>query len=130
MLPASGEMALRRRRRRSRRQTRSRLEHASRVPRDDPRRRPFRGTVMSASAAARPRVTLRVGGDMSADARATVMRLLLDRGCDVSTRTDEGIAGEPEVPPDAFAASLLDRQPPIASAPWKPWFPVIDYTRC
>jgi NAD-dependent dihydropyrimidine dehydrogenase PreA subunit len=85
---------------------------------------------MSASDAVRSHVTLRVDGEMSAENRATLMRLLLDRGCEVSARRNQGITGEPAIPPEALAASLIDRRPAVTSAPWKPWFPVIDYTRC
>jgi NAD-dependent dihydropyrimidine dehydrogenase PreA subunit len=67
---------------------------------------------------------------MSADNRATLMQLLLDRGWEVSARRDEGITGEPAIPPEALAASLIDSRSAVTSAPWKPWFPVIDYTRC
>jgi NAD-dependent dihydropyrimidine dehydrogenase PreA subunit len=86
---------------------------------------------MSATPAVRSHVTLRVGGVMSAASRAALARLLLDKGLEVSNRADDSVpdrSGDPE----ALAASI---EHDIATAPaaphaWKPWFPVIDYSRC
>ena len=89
---------------------------------------------MNAAAAPRPHVTLRTRGEMSSADRATLMRLLLERGLDVSCRTDQGIAGDSGQPsdPGTMAATIENesRSSPAAGATWKPWFPVIDYSRC
>jgi NAD-dependent dihydropyrimidine dehydrogenase PreA subunit len=97
-------------------------------------------------------------GGLSALERATLARLLLERGLEVSCRHEqpsiaadapsEGahvvVAASAEaadrhrVPVDGSHAditSLADSiertcdRPPTAT-PWKPWFPVIDYSRC
>jgi NAD-dependent dihydropyrimidine dehydrogenase PreA subunit len=71
---------------------------------------------------------------MSPADRATVMRLLLERGIEVSCRQNEGTACEAGDP--ASVAGTIERavEAPAASesagTPWKPWFPVIDYSRC
>jgi NAD-dependent dihydropyrimidine dehydrogenase PreA subunit len=77
---------------------------------------------MSPVPAARTRVALRIGGEMSPADRAALTRTLLERGLEVATRKDEGVT----------AASALDAAAPIpdAGTAWKPWFPVIDYSRC
>jgi NAD-dependent dihydropyrimidine dehydrogenase PreA subunit len=85
---------------------------------------------MTLSGAARSHVTLRVDGEMSAADRATLTRVLLDRGLEVSSRKGEGITGEPSIRPEALASTIESQVQAIASAPWKPWFPVIDYSRC
>ena len=85
---------------------------------------------MSLSGAGRSQVTLRVDGEMSAADRATVTRLLLDRGLEVSSRKGEGIAGEPSIQPEGLVSTIEGQVHAAASAPWKPWFPVIDYSRC
>jgi Pyruvate/2-oxoacid:ferredoxin oxidoreductase delta subunit len=74
----------------------------------------------------RSHVTLRIGGEMSAPDRATLTRMLLDRGLEVSTRLDEGISESAS--PEALAESM-GREFRTSSS-WKPWFPVIDYSRC
>jgi Pyruvate/2-oxoacid:ferredoxin oxidoreductase delta subunit len=64
-----------------------------------------------------------VSGGMSAADRAALTRTLLERGLEVSYRHTEG------VDPATLAATIeLGSQPPTAA--WKPWFPVIDYSRC
>jgi NAD-dependent dihydropyrimidine dehydrogenase PreA subunit len=85
---------------------------------------------MSLSRAGRSQITLRVDGEMSAADRATVTRLLLDRGFEVSSRNGAGIAGEHSIPPDTLVTTIEGQVPAAAAAPWKPWFPVIDYSRC
>ena len=87
---------------------------------------------MSHAIAARSNVTLHVDGAMSPSDRATLTRLLLEKGLEVSCRRDRGVdaAGAPD--PETLAASLAqeaEASRPVA-APWKPWFPVIDYSRC
>jgi NAD-dependent dihydropyrimidine dehydrogenase PreA subunit len=85
---------------------------------------------MTVSRAGRSQVTLRVDGDMSAADRATVTRVLLDRGLEVSSRKGHGISGEGSIQPEAFASTIESQVNAVASASWKPWFPVIDYSRC
>jgi len=85
---------------------------------------------MSLSAAGRSQITLRVDGEMSSADRATVTRLLLERGLEVSSRRGEGIAGESSIQPDAVVSAIESQVHAAAAAPWKPWFPVIDYSRC
>jgi Pyruvate/2-oxoacid:ferredoxin oxidoreductase delta subunit len=103
------------------------------------------------------------GGRMSAADRATLTRLLLERGLEVSYR---GNAASPAVANASAAATVVvgsfggavpsDPEPSVrmldadgvdpatlaaaiaggldasttAKAAWKPWFPVIDYSRC
>ena len=43
---------------------------------------------------------------MSAADRATVTRVLLDRGLEVSSRRGQGIAGERSMQPEAFASTI------------------------
>jgi Pyruvate/2-oxoacid:ferredoxin oxidoreductase delta subunit len=74
----------------------------------------------------RSHVTLRIGGEMTGSDRASLTRLLLDRGLEVSARHDEGIAGP--ATPEAFAEAMARESE--RSSSWKPWFPVIDYSRC
>ena len=70
----------------------------------------------------RSQVILRAGeGGMSPAERASLARLLLERGLEVACRRDEGIADASAVDAGAGASSTV---------PWKPWFPVIDYSRC
>jgi NAD-dependent dihydropyrimidine dehydrogenase PreA subunit len=73
----------------------------------------------------RSQVVLRAGpGSMlTASDRAALTRTLLERGLEVSCRHQEGIDGD-----DARGA-VESAAPPSAVA-WKPWFPVIDYSRC
>jgi Pyruvate/2-oxoacid:ferredoxin oxidoreductase delta subunit len=91
---------------------------------------------MSLSPPRRSHVVLR-GGPSAATTgaeRAVLARLLLEKGLEVSCRHDAGIDadGGQRVDPVAFAATIADRaQQAAAPAPaWKPWFPVIDYSRC
>ena len=123
---------------------------------------------MSAANARRSRVEIRggAGSEMSPADRATLTRLLLERGLEVSYR--QAMAAPPEhdlsvgttvvvgnfggvVPPQpasgvrvmdtwgvdpATLAATIERGPDApspsggAAAAWKPWFPVIDYSRC
>jgi NAD-dependent dihydropyrimidine dehydrogenase PreA subunit len=65
-------------------------------------------------------VVLRGGeAGMSAADRAALAQSLLERGLEVACRRDEGIT--------AFDLSTVPSPP---AQRWKPWFPVIDYTRC
>ena len=83
---------------------------------------------MSAPNGRRSQVVLRRadGSGMSPIDRATLTRSLLERGLEVSCRqeADESASDRhgDECEPD----------PPSGGAPaaWKPWFPVIDYSRC
>ncbi len=64
---------------------------------------------------------------------AAVARLLLERGLEVSIRNDDGVSvgDDPAQSPDAIAAEIAERaSAPATAAAWKPWFPVIDYSRC
>jgi Pyruvate/2-oxoacid:ferredoxin oxidoreductase delta subunit len=106
---------------------------------------------MSIAIQPRPRVNLHGGGPaaMSPADRATLARLLLERGLEVSFGSSGG-AAESAGPdgvgatlelqvntahtdgPSALAESIV-REAAIANgtpATWKPWFPVIDYSRC
>jgi Pyruvate/2-oxoacid:ferredoxin oxidoreductase delta subunit len=91
---------------------------------------------MSISPPRRSHVVLRAGpGAATTGAeRAVVARLLLEKGLEVSCRHGDGIDadGGQSVDPAAFAATIVDgAQPPAAPVQtWKPWFPVIDYSRC
>ena len=85
---------------------------------------------MTLSGAARSHVTLRVDEGMTAADRATLTRVLLDRGLEVSSRRGEGITGEHSIQPEALASTIESQVHAAAAAPWKPWFPVIDYSRC
>ena len=71
-------------------------------------------------------VVLRVADDASPAARAGVAKRLLERGISVSYRRDVGER------PEAVAAALDQDAAATSPAPahWKPWFPVIDYSRC
>ena len=70
----------------------------------------------------RAQVVLRGGGEagMSPAERAMLAKSLLEQGLEVACRRDEGVT--------AFDPATV-----LAAAPekvWKPWFPVIDYSRC
>jgi NAD-dependent dihydropyrimidine dehydrogenase PreA subunit len=83
----------------------------------------------------RQRAVLRAGATgMSAGDRATLTRLLLERGLEVSCRHHEGLADASGdcAGIDAFAATFEGDAGAVATGtkPWKPWFPVIDYSRC
>jgi Pyruvate/2-oxoacid:ferredoxin oxidoreductase delta subunit len=91
---------------------------------------------MSVSYARRSQVVLRAGpgAGMTPAERASLARLLLEKGLEVSCRQDEGIAADSgqTVDPGAFAAEIAQGAQ-VAASPtptWKPWFPVIDYSRC
>ena len=79
---------------------------------------------MSIAIAPRSHVVLRAdaAGGMSASDRAALTRTLLERGLEISYRHADG------VDPATLAATVERSQPPTAA--WKPWFPVIDYSRC
>jgi Pyruvate/2-oxoacid:ferredoxin oxidoreductase delta subunit len=84
---------------------------------------------MSIAIDPRSHVVLRgdAGGGMSAADRAALTRTLLERGLEVSYRHAEG------VDPAALGATMergSDVPSRAPSAAWKPWFPVIDYSRC
>ncbi len=90
---------------------------------------------MSLVPSGRSQVILRAGASgMSPADRAALARLLLDRGLEVSCRQDEGLAEEsaPGADPATAAAAIAPDSGaiPTTTAPWKPWFPVIDYSRC
>jgi Pyruvate/2-oxoacid:ferredoxin oxidoreductase delta subunit len=76
---------------------------------------------MSIVPARRSRVTLQIGGELKAGDRATLAARLLERGLEVSCRRDEGASA---IPNDIEAPAAVE------AASWKPWFPVIDYSRC
>ena len=85
---------------------------------------------MSLVPASRTQVVLR-GGDEGGE-RARVAQLLLERGIEVACRRDDGVpaadlAGET---PESLAARLGGGLGAAPAAVWKPWFPVIDYSRC
>ena len=93
---------------------------------------------------------------MSPADRATLARMLLERGLEVSCRHDAPAGGDASPHPRVFVddgagteprtlrtieaagldpASLVDSiqresPPPAGTTAWKPWFPVIDYSRC
>jgi Pyruvate/2-oxoacid:ferredoxin oxidoreductase delta subunit len=70
---------------------------------------------------------------LSGSDRAALARLLLERGLEVSCRHDTGVGGDDHAghSTEAIAASLADGAgAPATAASWKPWFPVIDYSRC
>jgi Pyruvate/2-oxoacid:ferredoxin oxidoreductase delta subunit len=80
------------------------------------------------------------GSGMSPIDRATLTRSLLERGLEVSCRQEADgsasglrtVAAE-GVDPRTLAASISCEPDPSSSgaaATWKPWFPVIDYSRC
>lgn len=74
--------------------------------------------------ATRSKVTLQIG-DADAPGRSTLARTLLENGLEVSCRRDAGL------PATSDPAAVLSGMPSDAPASsWKPWFPVIDYTRC
>jgi len=73
-------------------------------------------------------------GGMSAADRSMLTRLLLERGLEVSLRRDAERTGhdtgEPLDPASAADRIAQRFEPPVSAAAWKPWFPVIDYSRC
>jgi NAD-dependent dihydropyrimidine dehydrogenase PreA subunit len=82
----------------------------------------------------REQVVLRASASgMSAVERATLTRVLLERGLEVSCRRDEGLSHESTGAAEAEKLAATLAGPDTASTgvkPWKPWFPVIDYSRC
>jgi Pyruvate/2-oxoacid:ferredoxin oxidoreductase delta subunit len=65
---------------------------------------------------------------------AAVARLLLERGLEVAFRKADGVSvaeGGEEQTAEIVAAGLAAQAGgPSQAAAWKPWFPVIDYSRC
>lgn len=78
-------------------------------------------------------VILRLHGQLNAADRATLAGLLLDKGLEVACRHERG-ADLPGSPDLMLAAAGLEAEvkPPTEhpTPAWKPWFPVIDYSRC
>jgi NAD-dependent dihydropyrimidine dehydrogenase PreA subunit len=75
---------------------------------------------VSSAIPSRSRVVLRAdpARGMTAGDRASLAQSLLERGVEVACRRDEGVTSvDPATAP-----------PPVQA--WKPWFPVIDYSRC
>ncbi len=87
------------------------------------------------------------GVSLEPSARAELLKALLDRGFSVSRVRDEALAPPAETPhvvlgkDDAGAAldpasvvAMVEEANRAADKPapgaWKPWFPVIDYSRC
>jgi Pyruvate/2-oxoacid:ferredoxin oxidoreductase delta subunit len=68
------------------------------------------------------------GSGMSPADRATLTRSLLERGLEVSCRQDADESASGVRRGDAEA--MEDPPSGGAAATWKPWFPVIDYSRC
>jgi Pyruvate/2-oxoacid:ferredoxin oxidoreductase delta subunit len=83
---------------------------------------------MSAVPSSRSHVTLRADGALTAAERAALTGLLLEKGLEVSCRTGEEIPDRTGAP--AEIAASLTGETTGAAATWKPWFPVIDYSRC
>ena len=71
----------------------------------------------------RSQVTVQIGGALGPAERAALTQQLLERGLEVACRKDEGAA---------LAEGPLESSVPApgTSSTWKPWFPVIDYSRC
>ena len=82
------------------------------------------------STSSRAMVTLQISPGGNPSVRATMARLLLDRGLGVSCRSDEGIAESDDDPTARVEQIVSEAAAPSAPRAWKPWFPVIDYTRC
>lgn len=77
------------------------------------------------------RVTLRLDSAMSPADRARLTGLLLEKGLEVAYRVDGDGAPVPAGDPVAVAAAIVQgRLPSPDATAWKPWFPVIDYSRC
>lgn len=87
---------------------------------------------MSVVPAKRSHVTLAVGAGLPPPDRAALTRLLLEKGLEVACRQNEGRADTGGDPATLAAAIEREYSPPTAVSPatWKPWFPVIDYSRC
>ena len=84
------------------------------------------------SARPRAQVTLQIAEPLAPADRATLSRLLLEKGLEVSHRFASGIAAAPGLAAEALAESIHAGLPAhhTPATPWKPWFPVIDYGRC
>src|SRR5688500_4682343 len=87
---------------------------------------------MSAVPAKRSQVMLAVGDGLPPRDRAALTRLLLEKGLEVACRQNQGRADTAGDPAALAAAIEREHTPPAATSPatWKPWFPVIDYSRC
>jgi len=70
-------------------------------------------------------VTLSIGGELGPVERAALTQQLLERGLEVACRKDQGAVAEDD--PRQGHQALAQTPPGTA---WKPWFPVIDYSRC
>jgi Pyruvate/2-oxoacid:ferredoxin oxidoreductase delta subunit len=72
-------------------------------------------------------IVLRLSTHVNPADRAAVTRRLLEQGHAVSVRHHDGLA-----PDDVAATAAVEPGPSATAAParWKPWFPVIDYSRC
>ena len=78
---------------------------------------------MSVMPERRSQVTLQIGGALGSGERAALTQQLLERGLEVACRKDDGAAlGDTSIETSLPA--------PNTSPAWKPWFPVIDYSRC
>lgn len=78
-------------------------------------------------------VTLRLDGQLNPADRATLASLLLDKGLEVVCRHEHGADLASAVDLTVAAAKLEAEIKPPSESPaprWKPWFPVIDYSRC
>jgi NAD-dependent dihydropyrimidine dehydrogenase PreA subunit len=67
-------------------------------------------------------VVLRIADDIPAAARAAAAKRLLEHGRTIAHRRESGAT-------PAEAEALVPSEP-AAPTRWKPWFPVIDYSRC
>src|SRR5688572_9358459 len=104
---------------------------------------------MSTAPTSSIRVSIRGDGAATADARVKLLTALLDKGVAVSrapavavdaplaVTVDEPSGGQPLALSDPDVAAVLDRVEAIrgerglaSAGAWKPWFPVIDYSRC
>lgn len=92
---------------------------------------------MSGAVPASSQVTLRLDGQLNPADRAALASVLLERGLEVAHRRSRGADVVPSVDLRAIATTLeAEARPasdPSSLAPattWKPWFPVIDYSRC
>ena len=83
---------------------------------------------MNVVPASRSQVTLRADGALSAADRAALTALLLEKGLEVSCRSGDEAPDRTGAPAELAASLAGDTA--AAPATWKPWFPVIDYSRC
>jgi Pyruvate/2-oxoacid:ferredoxin oxidoreductase delta subunit len=88
---------------------------------------------MSTVPARRSQVTLHIGGELTAGDRAILAAQLLERGLEVSCRKDattDPVASGFSRKAAAGVQLPAEAGSHASSATWKPWFPVIDYSRC